>query len=153
MEHVGVAWLAENERAAPGTESDPPEVSEMQTLLAAMDEQAETGEWAFRLPVDPDSIAAPFAERYNRVMAALQRAVAKADSIVQTARDGIITFSTDDLAITMFNPAAEQMFGYREHEVLGEPASLLFAGQVGAETDRMSRSELAILLPAWLARA
>jgi len=153
MEFLGVVWVAENEWAAPGNGQDPPEGSEMQNLLAALDEQAETGEWSFRLPVDPNSAAGQFAERYNHVMAALQRAVAKTDAIVQTARDGIITFSTDDLSITMFNPAAQQMFGYGEHEALGKPASLLFAAQVGAQSESMNRTELATRLPGWLAGA
>ena len=111
MECLGEVSVAENELAAPGRGPQATEGSEMETLLAALDEQAETGEWAFRLPVDPDSAAGQFAERYNHVMGALQRAVAKTDAIVQTARDGIITFATDDLAITMFNPGPSRCSG------------------------------------------
>jgi ammonium transporter, Amt family len=121
---------------------------EMRELLDSMDRQAETGEFAFRLATETDSPAGEFARRYNRVMAALQQAVAKTDAIVRTARDGIITFSTEDLAITSFNPAAERMFGHPEHATLGESVSLLFVHPDVSDVDAGARS-LDQVLPNW----
>ena len=57
-------------------------------------------------------------------------ALALADSerryrrLTEATLDGIVVFDRNE-SITLFNPAAERMFGYRAEEVLGQPARLL----------------------------
>lgn len=54
----------------------------------------------------------------------LQVAGARWRAVLSTARDAILAIDRDS-RITLFNPAAEAMFGYRAAEVLGEDVRLL----------------------------
>lgn len=51
--------------------------------------------------------------------------------ILMVAEDGIISVDADQL-ITFFNLKAEQMFGYRAEEVLGQPLAMLLPGRYRA---------------------
>ena len=53
-------------------------------------------------------------------------------AIVQTAVNSVITIDQNGI-IHMFNPAAEKMFGWKEHEVIGKNVSLLMA-EINSET-------------------
>lgn len=79
-----------------------------------------------------------FVER-KRVEAVVRESEARKSAIVQSARDAIVSMDADGLVVD-FNPAAEEMFGYRAAEVVGyELASFLIPP---AERDR-HRSALA----------
>ncbi len=90
-------------------------------LFRAMEAQAKTGDLGVRVPVEPFTEIGQIATRYNLVMEALQKAVAKTEAIVRTAADAIITFSTETLAITSVNPRTETIFGYSQSDMLGRP--------------------------------
>ncbi|MBI3919201.1 MAG: ammonium transporter [Betaproteobacteria bacterium] len=99
--------------------------TELLDMLTAMDQQARKEDLSLRVPVEPFTEVGQIAALYNRVMAALEAAVARADTIVRDIRDGIITFGRDGF-ITSVNPGAARMFGFAPEEVVGQPASLLF---------------------------
>lgn len=94
-------------------------------LVQVMDEQTRTGDLSLRAPVEPFTQVGVIAERYNRMIAALEDAVTRTDSIVRTAMDAIITFSHDSLRIDTLNPAAEVIFGYERGELKGSPITQL----------------------------
>jgi ammonium transporter len=93
-------------------------------LFQVMDEQSRTGELNMRVPVEPFTEVGQIAQRYNSVMDALEQAIARTDSIIRTAMDGIITFSKHSLQINTLNPAAEAIFGSTP---AGTPITRLFA--------------------------
>jgi ammonium transporter len=95
-------------------------------LLQVMDRQSATEDLSLRVPVEPFTEVGQIAERYNQVMDALERAVTRSRAIINTAMDGIITFSKDMLTITSLNPAAAMIFGYREEQIIGKSITLLF---------------------------
>ena len=54
----------------------------------------------------------------------LQNSEAKYRAVVETAVDGIITIDKRGV-IETYNPAAEQIFGYSAHEVIGKSITML----------------------------
>ena len=70
---------------------------------------------------------------------ALRESEARARAIVETTVDGIITI--DDIGtIESFNSAAERIFGYSGHEVIGENIQLLMPSPYREEHDAYLRS-------------
>ncbi len=68
---------------------------------------------------------------------ALRASESRLNAIVTTAVDGIVTLD-EALRICSFNPAAENLFAYREAEVVGQPISLIlenFLVETDAERD------------------
>jgi PAS domain S-box-containing protein len=59
-------------------------------------------------------------------------------SIIASAEDAIIT-KTLDAVITLWNPAAERLFGYAAPEVIGRPITLLFPADRLGEEDEFQR--------------
>jgi len=100
--------------------------TELLELFTVMDKQSKTGNLRLRVPVEPFTEVGQIADRYNQVMDSLEQAVAKTEAIVNTALDGIITFSTDSLAILTLNPSVETMFGYSATQLIGQPVTILF---------------------------
>ncbi|HRL13354.1 MAG TPA: PAS domain S-box protein, partial [Aggregatilineales bacterium] len=96
-------------------------------LLAVMDEHAARGDLSLRAPVEPFSELGRVAERYNGVISALEQAVARAESMIRGAVDGVVTFSRANLAVMTLNPAAESMFGGGESALTGAPITRLIA--------------------------
>lgn len=60
----------------------------------------------------------------QRAEAAGQRAEATLSGVISIAIDGIIAID-ESQRVTLFNEGAEQIFGYRQDEVVGEPIDLL----------------------------
>jgi Amt family ammonium transporter len=94
-------------------------------LFMVMDSQSKSGDMSLRAPVEPFTEVGQIADRYNRVLDALERTTARADSIVRTAMDGIITFSRDTLTILTLNPAAERILGYPSTQIAGQSIDIL----------------------------
>ena len=88
-----------------------------------------------------DGVALTLTDVTDRIRAtrAIQQREERLRKIMETVVDGIIT--TDDAGIIeTFNPAAERILGYAEHEVAGRPLSMLIPGsepgfKVGPEAD------------------
>jgi PAS domain S-box-containing protein len=60
------------------------------------------------------------------------------EGIVQSAMDAIITID-DEQRIVLFNPAAENIFGYSSDEVLGQPITMLIPKQYRGHHDEYVR--------------
>ncbi|MDA0242607.1 MAG: ammonium transporter [Chloroflexi bacterium] len=103
-------------------------------LITVMDMQRQTGDLSLRAPTEPFTEAGRIAEYYNRLMAGLEEAIARTQTVVASAMDGIITFSQRDLQVTMVNPAAEAIFGYGQPAVLGNPITMLLRTNYVSET-------------------
>jgi Amt family ammonium transporter len=116
--------------------------TEILDLFRVMDQQSKTGDLRLRAPVEPFTEVGQIAERYNQVMGALEQAVAKTEAIVQSAMDGIVTFSQGSLRIMSLNPAAEAIFGYSQSQLSGQPVALLFEADDArahlAETEKLA---------------
>ncbi len=96
-------------------------------LFQAMDRQAEARDLSLRLPEEPFTEAGRIARRYNRVMGALETAVAQTDAIIRTAKDAVVAFGKENLSIIRANPSASEMFGYGPDAIQGLAVSRLFS--------------------------
>ncbi|MBI4420917.1 MAG: PAS domain S-box protein [Gemmatimonadetes bacterium] len=71
-------------------------------------------------------------------------ALARLGAIVESAEDAILSKTLDGV-VTTWNPGAEQLFGYRAHEIVGRPAALLIPPDLPKEEaeilDRIRRGE------------
>jgi ammonium transporter len=105
--------------------------TELIDLMTVMERQGRTADLSLRVPVEPFTEVGQIARRYNEVMGMLENAVARAEGIVRDIQDGIITWAKNG-AVTSLNPGAEKIFGYSMSDLLGQPASLLFAAPNGA---------------------
>ncbi|QDF98302.1 ammonia permease [Azoarcus sp. DD4] len=99
--------------------------TELLDLLQAMEVQERTGQLAVRVPVEPFTEVGQIAASYNRVMDALERAVAQTRAVIRDVRDGIITFNRDGL-LRSLNPGAEKLFGMPAVQAIGMPVVRLF---------------------------
>ncbi len=99
--------------------------NDLYDLFAVMETQSRTGDLSLRAPTEPFTDVGAIGARYNRVIAALQDALARTDAIVRTAMDGIITFAGKTFEIQTLNPAAERIFGYSGHDLVGQPVARL----------------------------
>lgn len=83
------------------------------------------------VPVIPKVLALPSPAELQQLNEKLQISQARVAGIVDTASDAIISIDTHQ-RITLFNRAAEKVFGYTAKEALGQPLDLLlperFAG-------------------------
>ncbi|MCA9522188.1 MAG: ammonium transporter [Myxococcales bacterium] len=99
--------------------------TELYDFFRVMEIQKKTGDLTVRVPVEEFTVVGQISQRYNEVMDALQQAVARAETIVRTAKDGIITFTRQEYTIVSLNPAAVAVFGYPETEVQRLPLTSL----------------------------
>lgn len=105
-------------------------------LVQMITHQTETGDLSQRAQVEPFTEAGRIAQHYNRLMAHLESAITRTQAIVDTAMDGIITFSQKELQIVTLNPAAETIFGYPAGEIVGRSVTtLLRTTYVGDTSD------------------
>ncbi|MDD2914232.1 MAG: diguanylate cyclase [Gallionella sp.] len=70
----------------------------------------------------------------KQIKGELEKSQNQLQSIIHNAMDGIITIN-DSGEIQGFNPAAEQIFGYPKHEVLGRNLNMLMPEPVRSEHD------------------
>ena len=77
--------------------------------------------------------------RYKQMRQARRESEAKAQSILETTVDGIITIDRDG-RIESFNQAAEDIFGYDAEEVIGENVKMLMPSPYREEHDEYLRS-------------
>ncbi|MCD5330488.1 PAS domain S-box protein [Chromobacterium piscinae] len=82
-------------------------------------------------------VALDVTERH-RAQAALKESEARLAGMVRSAMDGIVMLDAG-LRISMFNAAAEQMFGRSAQDMLGQPLDALLPTAVRAEHGRMVR--------------
>ncbi|PNH93667.1 PAS domain S-box protein [Vibrio diazotrophicus] len=61
-------------------------------------------------------------------------ATKEVEAIIETAANGIFTMDKNGI-IMVFNPLAQELFGWQEHDIVGRHFSTLFAGD--CETDRL----------------
>ncbi|WP_019569205.1 ammonium transporter [Thioalkalivibrio sp. ALE11] len=113
--------------------SEHDERNELVTLLDAMADQARSRDLSRRVPVEPFTEIGQIARLYNRVMDSLEKAVRRTETIVQTARDAILTVRSDTLEVLSANPAAARLFGYGERRFQGMPVNALLGAGGGAQ--------------------
>ncbi|NJN18643.1 MAG: ammonium transporter [Oscillochloris sp.] len=112
-------------------------------LFLVMDRQQRTGDLSLRVPVEPFTEVGQIAARYNSVMETLERAVARTETIVRTAMDGIVTFSRQGMQVATLNPAAEAIFGVPERQLAGRTITDLIAEPATPEATAALLSETA----------
>ena len=98
--------------------------TELFDLLVAMSEQAKSGDLSQRVHVEPFTELGEVGALYNKVMDSFQRAVSRADSIVRSISEGVMTISPEGFVMS-FNPGAERLFDRQANDVIGHPASML----------------------------
>ncbi|MCP5096565.1 MAG: ammonium transporter [Chloroflexi bacterium] len=103
--------------------------TELLDLLVGMETQSQNNDLSLRVSVEPFTEVGQIAQKYNEVMASLEQAVKRTDAIVNTAQDGIVTFSRDGYTILTANPAAETIFDYPKATAVGQPFSILIEPQ------------------------
>lgn len=101
--------------------------TELTELLYAMNEQERTGDMNRSMPVEPFTEVGQIAKKYNQVMAKLNRMISRTRLILKDMRDGVITFSEQGI-ITSVNPGAEQIFGRKGHQLVGQSVGVLLHG-------------------------
>ncbi|MGB3404594.1 MAG: ammonium transporter [Microcoleaceae cyanobacterium] len=117
--------------------------TELYDLFDVMEKQAKTRDLSLRVPIQPFTEVGAVALRYNQVMAALEEATIRTEAIIKTAINGIITFSEENLQITMANPTAIEMFGYSLEEFKGMSVTQLVEWySSGSPTEASLLSEL-----------
>ncbi|MFB6273480.1 MAG: PAS domain S-box protein [Salinibacter sp.] len=77
--------------------------------------------------------------RYKHIRQARRESEAKAQAILETTVDGIITIDEEG-TIESFNQAAEDIFGYEAEEVIGENVKVLMPSPYREEHDEYLRS-------------
>ncbi|WP_008312615.1 ammonium transporter [Leptolyngbya sp. PCC 6406] len=96
-------------------------VSDLVDLFNTMRRQERTGDLSLRVPVELFTPVGQIAARYNRVIAALEQALARTDVIVEKAIEAIVTVSQQDLRIRSANPAVAKIFGQSDQQVQNQP--------------------------------
>jgi Amt family ammonium transporter len=118
-------------------------VSDLVDLFTTMRQQERTGDLSLRVPVEMFTPVGQIAARYNRVIAALEQALARTDIIVERAIEAIVTVSQHTLEIRTANPAVTKLFGQsdqtlQEHTLL----ALLAVKGHGAKSQAEDRETL-----------
>lgn len=80
------------------------------------------------------SVEAELRQHRDHLEELVANKAAEISAIVQTAVNGIISIDAKGL-IHVFNPAAEKLFGWSKHEIIGKNVSLLMEDSIGAKHD------------------
>ena len=98
--------------------------NELNQLLRHMRQHELQGDMHQRIEADPFTEVGEIAASYNRVTAALERAVGHTRVMLRNLRDGVITWQADG-TLTSLNPGAEQLFEVNAEQLIGQPVSKL----------------------------
>ena len=98
--------------------------NELHQLLEHMRQHEKQGDMRQRIDADPFTEVGEIAASYNRVSAALERAVGHTRVMLRNLRDGVITWQADG-TLTGLNPGAEALFGVNAEQLIGQPVSTL----------------------------
>lgn len=109
--------------------------TELFELLDTMRQHEERGEIGARVTADPFTEVGQIAASYNRVSAALERAMTRTQVIMRNLRDGMLTWRSDGV-LTALNPGAEALFGVAAGDVVGTPVEALIRGRIPAPGQR-----------------
>ncbi|WP_136068834.1 ammonium transporter [Modicisalibacter radicis] len=101
--------------------------SELFELLEAMRQHEHRGNVQGRVAADPFTEVGEIAASYNRVSAALEKAMARTQVLVRNLRDGLVTWRADG-TLTSLNPGAETLFGVSAEQIVGQPLERLIGG-------------------------
>ncbi|WP_249975619.1 ammonium transporter [Vreelandella olivaria] len=98
--------------------------NELNQLLEHMRQHEQQGDMRQRIEANPFTEVGEIAASYNRVSAALERAVGHTQVMLRNLRDGVITWRSDGI-LTSLNPGAETLFGVKASTLVGQPVSEL----------------------------
>ncbi|MEM9220590.1 MAG: ammonium transporter [Cyanobacteria bacterium P01_F01_bin.150] len=99
--------------------------SELYDLYSTMRTHVNVGNLQRRARANPFTEVGQISNWYNQVVQRLEQVIARLDTIVMTAADGIITVDPDSLVVKSSNPAVEKIFGYPWLQLIGQPLSRL----------------------------
>lgn len=116
--------------------------TEMLELFQIMEQQAQIGNLDLRVPIEPFTEVGQIAQRYNAVITALQQSTKRNETIVSTARDGILTITADNRRITSLNPAAESILGYHIADIIGRPLSMVIMAPTDVTLEELLKESL-----------
>ncbi|WP_404474912.1 ammonium transporter [Vreelandella venusta] len=102
--------------------------NELNQLLEHMRQHEQQGDMRQRIDADPFTEVGEIAAGYNRVSAALERAVGHTQVMLRNLRDGVITWQADGI-LTNLNPGAEALFGVTADQLIGKHVSELLPDQ------------------------
>ncbi len=115
-------------------------------LFITMQDHSQLKDLNSRIPEEPFTEAGMVANLYNRVLNALEAAVNHTHTVVNTAMDGIVTISKDDLTIQSINPAAVAILEQPTEAIVGGEISSFF--RIGNETSQgENRDQLRRIIP------
>ena len=80
------------------------------------------------------AIARDITNRRQRAEEVLQESREQFRTVVEASKDGMIAFNREG-HITIFNPAASEMFGYGQEEIISQPIHRLIPDMYGEERD------------------
>lgn len=98
--------------------------NELHQLLEHMRQHERQGDMRQRIEADPFTEVGEIAASYNRVSAALERAVGHTQVMLRNLRDGVITWQADG-TLTGLNPGAEALFDVDAEQLVGRPVTTL----------------------------
>ncbi|MEO0648532.1 MAG: ATP-binding protein, partial [Cyanobacteria bacterium J06650_10] len=93
----------------------------IEDVYGVMRHHVKTGDLKRRVNIDPFTEVGRVGQWYNQVIVALEKAVATNEAIIQTAVDGILTLSSDDLIIQSANAATHRLFGQADEALINQP--------------------------------
>lgn len=112
--------------------------TELIDLMHAMESQGRSGDLSMRVAVEPFTEVGQIARQYNRVMDLLQKVIARSEAIIRDIGEGIITYAEGGV-MTSLNPGAEKLFAGKKSEFIGQPVTMLFAGDSAGTTMPLDR--------------
>ncbi len=82
----------------------------------------------------------------ERSLAEISDSAARAGSVLDNVADGIVTVNADGV-VESFNRAATELFGYTEHEAIGQPFSMMVGPKYPADFATLADARRDLLTP------